>query len=926
MTRRGFLKGSLGVGASTALLGRVPAPSAAEPGGSVAGKDQVLVETTVNGKPVVANTHQDCSALDLLRDHLGLTGCKKACQQGSCGACTALVDGVPTHTCSMPATSLQGRSVTTIEGLGPELHPVQRAFLANDALQCGFCTPGFVLAGVAFHDRWRAQHGKAEPSKDQVAAALAGHLCRCAAYDGIFRAMVQACAGLHDGDLSIFPRRDGLEKVTGKALYTVDIRLPGQLEAAVLRSPHANATLLDLDLSPARAMPGVKAVIALAQPGSRVRYAGQEIAAVAATDHRLARQAVQRIQASYDVSKPVVGFDAALAPDAPLVYDTSHRGAPVVNEVMATPARWDGNRRGPFATSIFLSHRLAREGVESARQGRGTLVHERWETGTQCHSTLEPHVAVAHWTAPDSLLLHLSTQACSSMAMDIARRWGLRESQVQVQCSYVGGAFGAKATLQPETIVAVDLARETGAPVRFALDRDEELVVGGSRPAVRMDLALAADESSALSGMDLLAESDSGVSIGNTVGLMFRLMYHNRRKRLRDYDVLTNAPPGRPFRGPGGPPAYWALEQAVDELATRMHRDPVSLRRAWDRNPARLRLYDWVDSLPAWKGRQSSARQGGRFRRGIGLAAAGWFYFFAPGTQVRLDAEPDGSIRLTCATQDMGNGTRSAMAQAAAAVLGIPPDRIELSIGDSRAPFGPSSTGSQTTASVLPAAQHAAEQLRDELLDVARHRLGLSQVQAVAGGLEHSGGRLAWKDLLSHCQPLSFVGRRQKDRGGATLLGNRQSRLGRGQAGAVQLSEVEVDTHLGTVRVLRTWTGIGSGRILVPQLALSQVYGGIIQGIGYALYEDRRLDPSTGLQLTTGLDNYIVPVLADLPEMHVHFDEDGFEYVRGGSVGLSELATLAVAASIGNAMHNATGKRFRRIPLRPDRVLEVLQS
>ena len=219
---------------------------------------------TINGRPERLPDDSDALLVDVIRDDCGLTGTKFVCGSGVCGACTVLLDGVPVVSCLFPAQAASGKSLTTIEGIGDSsLHPVQKAFMAHDALQCGFCTPGFVVEAVAFHDRWCAAKGAGTPSREEIAAALSGHLCRCGAYEGIFRAVAEACAGRFDGNDPVAPRIEARDKVTGLARYTVDIRHEGQLEGMILRSDVAHAKITRLDLAPARAMAGVAAAVSL---------------------------------------------------------------------------------------------------------------------------------------------------------------------------------------------------------------------------------------------------------------------------------------------------------------------------------------------------------------------------------------------------------------------------------------------------------------------------------------------------------------------------------------------------------------------------------------------------------------------------------------------------------------------------------------
>ena len=223
-----------------------------------------MTSALINGRSVALPEDPDALLIDVLRDGLRLTGTKLVCGAGVCGACTVLVDGAPVVSCLLPAKAAADKTITTVEGIGAaKLHAVQRAFMALDALQCGFCTPGFIVEASAFHDAWRAERGATAPTREEVARALSGHLCRCGAYDNIIRAVTEACSGRHDGETETSPRVEARQKVTGAAVYTVDVRHEGQLEGLILRSPHAHARVVSVDLAPARAMPGVAAALSL---------------------------------------------------------------------------------------------------------------------------------------------------------------------------------------------------------------------------------------------------------------------------------------------------------------------------------------------------------------------------------------------------------------------------------------------------------------------------------------------------------------------------------------------------------------------------------------------------------------------------------------------------------------------------------------
>ena len=864
-----------------------------------------MIEFDVNGEPVAA-PETDETLVEVLRDRLGLCGTKLVCGGGVCGACTVHLDGVPVLACLTPTTAAEGRSVTTIEGVGAPLHPIQRAFAAFDALQCGYCTPGFVMAAIGFYDDWRARHGTKRPPRDEIAAALAGNLCRCGAHEAILAAVAAACAD--DPAIDEPPVRvDALDKVTGRAVFTTDVRLDGMLEGVVVRSPVAHAHLHGLDLDPARALGAV--AVDLRRDDPTLRYVGDPIAAVAAPTRREAEDAAAAIGVHLE-ARP-----AALVPgaDPPVFPDRrSRKRAANASEGPLRPARWRGNVRGPVATSFppFVARTRIRR-TDPARLHGGTFV-----TASQTHTPLEPHATVARWEG-NRLTVWTSTQAVDAVRTELARHLNLDPSQVRVVAEHVGGGFGSKLSMDDTVLAAVELARIARLPVRVVMDRQEELTVGGHRPAVHLDVALAVDDGH-LDAITLDAASETGAAINSPVGAIPFFMYGRAPRSMHDWDLLSHHPPGKPFRGPGGPPSLWAVEQVVDDVALSLGVDPIELRRRWDGNPKRRALYDEARALDLWRERPREPGSG-RFRRGVGVAAGNWAYFVDPDARIGLEVR-EGVLRATSSVQEIGTGTRTVIARALAGEFHGAP--IEVVIGDSELPYGPMSAGSRTATSVGPAAVAAAEHLRA----LAAERLAVDlggPVVAEVDGIRHAGELLPWPDVLPRLEGLSTQATRPGDAGGFlspfTML---HTRLGRGSSGAVHVVEVEVDTLLGRIRVVRCWAGISAGRMWSPITARSQVEGAVIQGIGYALYEERVLDPASGRTLTANLEDYRIPGIADVPEIEVSFNEEGWEHVPGGGVGIGEVATLPVAAAIGNAVRAATGWRPRRLPIRPEHVVE----
>ena len=886
----------------------------------------------INGKDRDLEVRSDDTAVDVIRDMLKLTGTKLVCGQGVCGACTVLIDGVPTLSCLHPADNLEGCSVQTIEAFGREnLHPVQKAFMACDGLQCGFCTPGFITEAIAFYEDWRKTNGKERPPKQVVVDAMSGHLCRCGAYPGIFEAVQRACVGEFDGDLQVLPKRiDALEKVTGDAKFTADIYFQSQLIGKVLRSPHAYARVREIDTELIESFPGVLSLIHMLGPDRIVRYVGQPILAYAATDKYSAEQAMNFIKVQYDILEPTLTIDQALEGKAPTVYNTAvaRKGAPNAAEGIIPPGVWRGNVRKPQFNLVSKSPGRARRRIRRSRKGKGGVLAEgKWTTQHEIHTPLETHVCVAKWESSQELTVFLSTQACDLMSREIGKAFDLLPENVNVVCRNVGGAFGSKLGLTTETLAAIRLSRASDLPVKVELTRREEMTVGGSRPGTEIDLALRAGKKGNFEALTATAYTNSGVGINSMVASLMRFVYPGAPKHLADYDVVTNFAPSKPFRGPSAPQTCWALEQAIDGIAVQLDKDPLQLRRSWDKHELRSKLLKEAALTPIWKRRPNHGSDQGRFRRGVGMASGNWFNFYHPATKIKVSISAKG-LSATTASQDMGNGTRTVIAKIIADVFGIHQNDVIVNVGHSKAVRGPMSAGSRTTSSLYAPTYEAANMVRNKLMDGLRNKLKLINPVIKPDGIQHGKGYMNWRGVFSALPSISYTAKRGKDTSfdpyAMIPIGADDIAFGRGFTGAVYIAEVEVDTLLGKTRVLNVWGGLAAGKIVCPDLARSQCEGAVIQGIGYALYEEKHFDPKTGRILTTGLEDYRLPGIGDVPDMDFYFLERGFGKSKGQLAGIAEIATIPVAASIGNAVFNATGWQPKQLPIRPDRVIENL--
>ena len=774
---------------------------------------------TINGQSRPLPDDADALLVDVIRDQLALTGTKLVCGSGVCGACTVLLDGSPVASCLLPAQAAAGKTLTTVEGIGgTKLHPIQKAFMAHDALQCGFCTPGFIVEAAAFHGHWRAAKRAATPSREEIAAALSGHLCRCGAYENIFRAVADACAGRFDGDNVIAPRIEARDKVTGAARYTVDIRHDGQLEGVILRSPAAHAKITALDLAPARALPGVAAAIPLLADDNVVRYVGAPIAAVAAKDRRTALAAIAAIRFSSETLPAAIGLDAARRADAPVVFARADRKyAGNVSEGGGSPASWKGNVRGPSAAFSQKGKRAKAWLTEAHERRDPLLVEATFRVATQSHACLEPHAAVARFDG-DRLTVHASTQAVYEAMEKLSKRYKLPHDKVRVIADHVGGGFGSKGSLGMETIAA-DRARARGKGAgqgrlrprgravrhRLSAGRGNQ----GRAPAVRerRSQSAVADRPCRHRGGDELDHCRTGAAdlSGGSEGA--------RRFRRHQQPAARRAIP-RPRRsadgfcaGTGGRRSCPAAQGRPDQLCASAG-TPIPTGNGFTIGRAA--------STSGVTARRPAA-QNGRYRRGVGIAAGYWLYLWQPGSSIELAIEGGRFVAKT-AVQDIGTGTRSVIAGTLAKAFGLEPQDIEVRIGDSSLPEGPGSGGSRVTASIVPPMLAAIEKLKAAILRSAARPPA-------------AGSNAPWRELIAASPDLSVSAKRPNDHRPAPGITSplKQAGLmglifgwmmrtfnnivvGAGVPSSVQVMEVEVDTWLGHVRVLNAYAGLAIGK------------------------------------------------------------------------------------------------------------------
>jgi xanthine dehydrogenase YagR molybdenum-binding subunit len=656
-----------------------------------------------------------------------------------------------------------------------------------------------------------------------------------------------------------------------------------------------------MDLDAARNAPGVRAVLAPGdvdvltdEPG----YVGHAVAAVAAETFGQAQAAVKLLDVGWEVLEPLLDPDEAV-------------------------------RQESFVSDVKTYERgVFERGVAEA----DAVVEAEYRTQVVLHNSMETHQAVCHWE-DDGITIYISTQYIWGIRETMAEKLDLPPDKVRVVCHAMGGGFGSKNSPGDYTPIAAELAKRTGRPVKCALTRREENIAAGNRNATiqRLTAAAKADGTlTALGGEFVNAIGLSGWS-ATTEGPM-KMLYACDNVRTVQYPAKLNLPPMAAFRAPGFVEGTFGLECLLDELAAKLDIDPLELRR---RNYASADRVDdrpfssknleecYRRAEPHWAKRDEvRARSSGPWKHGIGLASQIWYGGGGPPSYAWIRLGSDGHAQVVTAMQDIGTGTRTAMAQIAAEELGIPLEHVQVSLGDSaRGPFASISAGSSTVPSMGPAVRSAAADAKRQLIELAAQRFHLEErVLDIKDGKIVSSDGSAW--------PLTEI---------TGLLEDGQI-LGKGSRGpnpagmqvltfGVQIAEVAVDVETGEVRVDKIVAIHDVGRVINKLGASSQVEGGIIQGIGHTLSEERITDPATGSILTRTLDAYKMPTIADVPEIVAELvDIPDAHLTNLGAKGLGEPPIIPTAAAIANAIRDATGADVRSLPISREEMLRALQE
>ncbi len=689
-------------------------------------------------------------------------------------------------------------------------------------------------------------------------------------------------------------RIDGVLKVTGRAKYTHDQHPKGMLWGKILHSPYGAATIKAIDTKAAKAIPGVVAIHIVKDVGRPLQYHGDEILCVAAETEDAAEEAMQAIVVTYDRLPVATTIAVAMKDDAPMVF--------AGDKNMAAP-----KPQGDKAKA------------QAAIAKADKVIEARYETEVQTHSSLEPHGTMATFEKDGSLTCYVSTQStfgCKGEAVKVSK---LTDDKVRVISQMIGGGFGSKFSLGVSGRAAIALAKETGRPVKVMVSREGEHTTGGCRPGSQQKMKAGVRKDGKIVGYQAEIHGTGGVAMGGT-GAANPAIYEVGEKFKTESNVVTNQGPSAAMRSPSWPQGIFAMESFLDECAHAIGMDPLEFRKKNINDEVYLAQWALGAQKIGWSGRNKVPGAGkGPLKRGMGMASSTWRQMGGPKCEVDVLIHADGTVEARNGAQDIGTGTRTLMAVIVAEELGLKPSQIKVSLGDTQWPVGPGSGGSKTAPTIGPAARQAAYLAKGKLLELASKKLGVAaaELRMEDGLVAGQGKSLKFADAakLVGKNPITVRGER---------LANYESYAQ--QVHGVQFIEVEVDTETGYTKVLRVITIQDAGRVIDKLLFESQLVGGVIQGLSYALLEQRILDKNYGPQMNADLMMYKIAGPMEMPEIvPIAFDIANAGN-NCGMMGVGEPCNIPTAAAIANAIFNATGVRVRSLPITPDKLLAALAS
>jgi CO/xanthine dehydrogenase Mo-binding subunit/aerobic-type carbon monoxide dehydrogenase small subunit (CoxS/CutS family) len=890
--------------------------------------------------------------LSCLRERLGLFGTKEGCGDGECGACMVLLDGSPVNSCLTLAGDAEGHEITTIEGLSVDgrMSPLQEAFVAKGAVQCGFCTPGLLITATAL------LHRNPDPTEAEIREAIAGNLCRCTGYAKVVEA-IQAAAhgeklGPEGGELGTnMARLDAAEKATGTAQYGADVSRPGQLWGAVVRSTRPHARVVAVDPTEALRLPGVATVVTGSElppdlyygvdlydqqvlARDKVRYVGEPVALVAAETPERAAEAADLVRVEYEELPAVHDMNSALAPLAPLVHE----------RLLEYEADWPVIREGNVCSASYIE----RGDVAAALAACDRVFTHTFETQIIHQSYIEPHASLAEADGNGKVTIWTNNQKPFAVRRYISHALGWPMTRIRVIGMQIGGGFGGKLELGLEPYAAL-LALKARRPVKMVMSRREEFQAASPRHASRITVTTGVTRDMKIVARRAQLLFDTGAYSGNgptAVGLAMFLVtgpYRIPNVDLVGKTVYTNKASSGSCRGPGGPQAVFAGESQIDIIAREMGWDPLEFRLAnlvedGDVLGAGQRLED----VGVRECLEKAAAAIGYHREkapdeGVGLACS-WWTSGGWATSALLNLNEDGTVTVITGAVDIGPGAKyTSVPQLVAAELNLRPQDVIISGCDTdTSPYDHGDGGSRMTYSVGRVCQMAAAELRARILERASHILGVSedQLELAPGAVRFRGDEesaLTLAEIAEHGRTLSDG----PVQGRSSYLADMpvwDTDSCRGMvypsfiapSFSAQAARVWVDRETGAIRVREVAAAMDVGKAINPQAVEGQLEGGVAMGLGYGLMEEVKM--RDGVVINPNFLDYKILTAPDMPPVRTVIVEQPSATGLHGVKGAGEPPASMPAAAVANAVDDAVGVRCHRLPMTAEAVLRLLDE
>lgn len=938
------------------------------------------ITLTVNGEKATLEVPPERTLLELLKGDLHLTGTKAGCGIGQCGACTVIVDGRPVNSCLVLAVEADGSEIRTVEGEsdGEHLSDLQQAFIDFGAMQCGFCTPGMLMSARALLMR------NPEPTREEITDAITGNLCRCTGYKAIIDAIEAVAQARKTGGYkaataapgpyvgSGATRIDGIEKVTGTAVFVHDMVLPGMLYARIKTSPHASARIVRISTEKAAAMPGVRAVLVgkdlpqkvglymqdkdiLAR--DRVRYQGEAVAAVAADTEAQARAACEAIEVEYDALKPVLDVKEAYGTRTALVHEQLGSYSWLKGVFFPEPG-----------TNIAHHQKIRKGNVGDGFAKADVVTEHEFSNPPVQHVAMETHTAIAQSKPGGLVEITTSAQSPFTVRNLFCHTFGIPHSKVRVRVPYVGGGFGGKAGIHLEPLVYCLSKATKGRPVKLTCTREEEFNTMPSRQGLNSVVKTGVTKDGKITALEVRylwdagAYADYGVNVGRAAAYSGAGPYNVPNCKIDSVVVYTNKIFGTAYRGFGHLEVLWAIERNMDLVAKQLDIDPYEFRmrnllrpgdttitgEAFTAHHGRPdKCLELVATEIGWhnrpKRRVPAEPVHGKVR-GLGLAmlhkAPAMPTFTSCSVVIKFNE--DASVNVLVSGVDYGQGTYTALAQIAADELKIPMEKVRISwdCDTDYTPYDWQTVASRFTVmggnAIIQAARDCLNQIRQmasQALRVPVEYLVCENSRVYvkgnpSGGLDYRQFAIGYTYPNGNSIGGPVIGHGRYIAHGLTHL---DPETGQGLPAldwtyGAHGALIEVDTETGDIEVVKIVSAFDAGKVINRQQCQCQVVGGVVQGLGSAVSE-KFVFNKDGRFMNATLKDYKIPTARDIPRESVAlFVETPHPEGPYGARGVAEHPMISVPSVIGNALADATGIEMLVFPLDPETVYMALKN